>query len=286
LKNKNDQYYWNDIISSKSSAFDFKIKEMVKYKDLLFMLVKRDFISIYKQTILGPIWFFIQPIITTITFTIIFGNIAGISTDGLPHILFYMSGITCWNYFSGSLEQISRVFRDNQNVFGKVYFPRLIVPLSIVVSNLMKLSIQLILFVCVLSYYIFFSDVSISINSVVLLLPLLILIISGLALGFGLIITSLTNKYRDLIFLLSFGIQLAMYMTPVIYPLSTLSEKAQFWLLLNPLTSVIETFKFGFFGRGIFDVYHLFYSAVFMFFILFAGIVTFNKTEKNFMDTV
>lgn len=286
LNKKGGDDYWDDIISSRHSLFDLKIKEVIKYKDLLFMLIKRDFVSVYKQTILGPLWFFIQPIITTITFTIIFGNLAGISTDGLPHILFYLAGITCWNYFSACLDKISHVFRDNQHVFGKVYFPRLIVPLSIVVSNLIKFSIQLLLFILILIYYCTFTDANVSVNSYALLFPLLIIILAGLALGFGMIITSLTNKYRDLIFLLTFGIQLMMYMTPVIYPLSSVSESAQFWLVLNPITTIVETFKYGFLGKGTFDVYHLTYSFMFMVIILLIGTVIFNKTEKTFMDTV
>lgn len=282
----NKDKFWTDVITSEHKLLDLRPKEVWRYKDLLFMLVKRDFVSVYKQTILGPLWFFIQPIITTITFTIVFGKLAGISTDGLPQILFYMAGITCWNYFATCLDQTSKVFRENQHVFGKVYFPRLVVPLSIVISNLVKFAIQFTLFLAILAYYILFTDIEVSINLVVLLFPLLVVILAGTALGFGLIITSMTNKYRDLIFLLSFGIQLFMYMTPVIYPLSSLPERAQFWLLLNPLTSIIETFKFGFLGKGMFDWIYLSYSCFFAIAILAIGTVIFNKTEKNFMDTV
>ncbi|MGF1750745.1 ABC transporter permease [Vibrio cionasavignyae] len=282
--NKSDE--WSDIITSDQKLIDLKLKEVWKYRDLLFMLVKRDFVSVYKQTILGPLWFFIQPILTTITFTVIFGNLAGISTDGLPHILFYLAGITFWNYFAVCLERSSTVFRDNQSVFGKVYFPRLVVPLGLAVSNLIKFSIQFGLFAAVLCYYILFTEVEIDINYVAFMFPLLVIMIAGIALGIGMIITSLTNKYRDLVFLITFGIQLLMYATPVIYPLSSVPEKMKIWLVLNPLTSIIETFKFGFLGKGTFDILYLTYSFVFMLVIVCVGTIIFNKTEKNFMDTV
>lgn len=277
---------WTDVITSESSLLDFKLKEVLKYKDLLFMLIKRDFVSVYKQTILGPLWFLVQPVITSITFSIIFGNLAGISTDGLPKILFYMAGVTCWGYFASCLTQTSSVFRDNQAIFGKVYFPRLVVPLSIVISNLFKFAIQFLLFIVILLYFILFEDLNIDFNIASLLFPVLIFLLAGIALGFGLIVTSLTTKYRDLIFLLSFGIQLLMYLTPVIYPLSSLSDNVQSWMLLNPITPIIEAFKYGFLGKGVFDWGYLVYSFLFMVIIIVLGMIIFNKTEKNFMDTV
>ena len=277
---------WTEVIDAKRSLFSLRLDEVWRYKDLLLMFVRRDFVSVYKQTILGPIWFFIQPLLTTLTFSVIFGKLAKIGTDEIPHLLFYMSGITCWNYFSTCLITVSTTFKDNQGVFGKVYFPRIITPLSIVVSNLIKFGIQFIMFIGFFLYYLFFTDAGVNPNLYMLLMPVLIIIMAGLALGFGMIITSLTTKYRDLAFLLTFGIQLFMYATPVIYPLSTLPEDKQFWLVLNPMTSIIETFKYGFLGKATFDWMHLGYSFIFMLVVLLLGTVIFNKTEQNFMDTV
>ncbi len=277
---------WTETIQPRRSMFDLKLGQIWRYRDLLYMFVKRDFVSIYKQTILGPIWFFIQPLLTTITFTVIFGKLAKIGTDGIPHILFYMSGITCWTYFADCLDKTSTTFRDNQGVFGKVYFPRLITPLSIVTSGLIKFGIQFFMFMCIYIYFLFFTDTQIAPNIYILLSPLLVIMIAGLGLGFGMIITSLTTKYRDLVFLLSFGIQLFMYSTPIIYPLSTLPEKYRFWLVLNPMTSIIESFKYGFLGKATFNWLYLAYSFSFMCILLMIGTIIFNKTEKNFMDTI
>jgi len=276
---------WDTVISPKGSLFSLNLNEVWRYKDLLFLFVRRDIIAVYKQTILGPLWFFIQPLFTSITFTVIFGNLAGISTDAIPPILFYMAGITCWNYFSESLNKTSTTFKDNQQIFGKVYFARLVVPLSIVLSNLLKFGIQLILF---LGFYLYFlsSGAPIQPTSYLLLFPVLILILAGLGLGFGLVVTSLTTKYRDLVFLLQFGIQLAMYATPVIYPLSSVPEKYQLYSILNPMTAVIETFKLGFLGKGTFSWWYLTYSMGFTLILLLIGTAIFNRTEKNFMDTV
>ena len=277
---------WTEVIEPRHSLLDLKLDQVWHYRDLLYMFVKRDFVSVYKQTILGPIWFFIQPLITTITFTIIFGRLAKLSTDGIPHVLFYMSGITLWTYFADSLNKTSTTFRDNQGVFGKVYFPRLITPLSIVTSGLIKFCIQFFMFLCIYFYFLTFTDAPIAPNAYILLTPVLVAMMAGLGLGFGMIITSLTTKYRDLVFLLTFGIQLMMYATPVIYPLSTLPADKQFWLVLNPMTSIIETFKYGFLGKATFDWMNLGYSFGFMCVVLFFGTIIFNRTEKNFMDTV
>ena len=271
-------------ISPKKNLFDINIKEIWKFRDLLFLFVKRDFISIYKQTILGPLWFFIQPILTTIIFTIVFGKIAGISTDKVPPILFYLAGITCWNYFAECLTKTSNTFIENQNIFGKVYFPRLILPISIVFSSLIKFGIQFLLFLVIYFYYL--HNDSVNPNIYLLLFPLLIIFSGILSLGFGIIITSLTTKYRDLRFLIQFGIQLWMYATPIIYPLSTLDGKLKTIALINPMTSIIETFKYGFLGHGTFNWYYLTYSLIFTIVIIFVGILIFNKTEQNFMDTV
>jgi lipopolysaccharide transport system permease protein len=277
---------WDNIIEPKRNLFSLNLGEVWKYRDLLLMFVKRDFVTIYKQTILGPLWFFIQPIFTALIYTFIFGNIANISTDGLPKILFYMSGTICWNYFADCLNKTSTVFRDNQNIFGKVYFPRLITPLSIVVSGLLKLGIQLLLFICFLVFYYFFSDVNIHLNIEILLFPFLIILMGALGLGLGMIITSLTTKYRDLVFLLQFGVQLLMYATPVIYPLSSMPEKYKWIIALNPMTSIIETFRYAVLGQGSFSWIYLSYTFIFTLIILAIGTLIFNKTEKDFMDTI
>ncbi len=276
---------WTEIISPSASLINLKLKEIWQYRDLLYLFIKRDFITVYKQTIFGPLWFFMQPLLTTLMFTVVFGRIAGIPTDGVPRILFYMAGITCWNYFSNCFTANSTTFTSNQNLFGKVYFPRLIVPLSVILSNLLKFLIQLLLFI---GFYIFFifAGARVFPTYVIFLFPLLILITAGLSLGFSLIISALTTKYRDLNFLLTFGIQLAMYATPVIYPLSNISPEHQWILVLNPMTSVIETFRYAFLGHGTYNCFYLGYSFIFMIILLFLGVIIFNRTEKNFMDTV
>ena len=277
---------WDKIIKPKRGLLDLNLLEIVKSKDLLFLFVKRDFIAIYKQTILGPLWFFIQPILTTLIFTVVFGKIAGISTDGLPKILFYLSGITFWNYFSECLTKTSNTFIENQNIFGKVYFPRLILPISIVCSSLLKFGIQFLLFMVIWIYYLGHHEYTIEPNVYILLFPLLIILTGLLSLGIGIIITSITTKYRDFRFLIQFGIQLWMYATPIIYPLSSLSGNLKTMAMINPMTSVIETFKFSFLGEGVFSWFHVGYTALFTLITLIFGILLFNKTEQNFMDTV
>ena len=276
---------WTTIIKPNRRIFDIPIREIWSYRDLLFLLVHRDFVSMYKQTILGPLWFIIQPVLTTLVFTVIFGNIAKIPTDGLPPMLFYLAGLTCWAYFSECLTKTSDTFITNANVFGKVYFPRVIVPLSIVASGLLKFFVQFILFLCFLVYFTLVND-SIRPNEYMLLLPLLLLLMAGISLGAGMIISSLTTKYRDLRFLLSFAVQLLMYATPIIYPISTLPEQYRIFILANPITPVIETFRYAFLGNGTMDFYHLLYSFGFMLVLLTFAIVIFNQVEKNFMDTV
>lgn len=276
---------WDLIIKPQSNWFDIRIREILKFKDLMFLFVKRDFIALYKQTILGPIWFFVQPIITSLTFTVIFGNLANISTDGIPQILFYLSGITLWNYFSDTLTKTADTFTSNANIFGKVYFPRMIVPLSVVISNLLKFAVQFILFLFFWIYF-YFSSNTISPNIYILLTPLLILLMGFMGLGFGIIITSLTTKYRDLKFLIVFGVQLLMYASPIVYPLSIVPEKYKWIILANPTTAIIESFKFAFLGTGIFNWYYLLYSLLFTVVIFFFGLFIFNRVEKSFMDTV
>ncbi len=276
---------WDTVITPKKSLFELNLKEVWQYRDLLMLFVRRDFVAMYKQTILGPLWYFIQPILTTLMFTVVFGRIAKIPTDGLPPMLFYLAGVTNWNYFSTCLSTVANTFRNNQNIFGKVYFPRLVTPLSIVVSNMIKYGIQLALFFGFYAYFALKGSPA-QVNAYALLFPLLVVMLAGLGLGFGLVITSMTTKYRDLVFLLQFGIQLAMYATPVIYPLSQIPEQYQWVAVLNPMTAVIETFKYGFLGQGTFSWGHLAYSFGFMTILLLAGTVIFNRTEKNFMDTV
>ncbi len=277
--------YWDTIITPKKPVFEINFREVWRYRDLLLLFVKRDFAQVYKQTILGPLWFLIQPLFTTFIFTVIFGNLAGISTDGIPPMLFYLAGITNWNYFAECLNKTSTTFRDNQQIFGKVYFARLVMPLSIVLFNLIKYGIQFGLFLLIYLYFAL-KGAPVQPNEYILLFPLLVFMLAGLGLGFGLIITSMTTKYRDLMFLVQFGVQLFMYATPVIYPLSEVPEKYQMLAALNPLTSVMETFKFGFLGEGTFSWAYLGYSFVFMWVVVLFGIAVFNKTEKTFMDTV
>ncbi len=276
---------WDLVIQDKTSLIDLKFKDLWNYRDLLLMFVKRDFVSFYKQTILGPLWFFIQPIFTTIVFTFVFGNLAGISTDGLPQYLFYLAGITAWNYFSDCLTKTSTVFKDNANIFGKVYFPRLIMPLSIVVSNLVRFGVQLILFISMMVYF-DFQGANFHITWVITLFPFLVLLMALLGLGLGLIITAMTTKYRDLSFLVTFGVQLLMYGTTVIYPLSAAPEKYRKLIELNPMTGIIEAFRYAFLGKGYFTAWSLGYSAIFTTVTIMIGIIIFNKTERSFVDTI
>lgn len=281
--NTNNQ--WDLIIEEKTSLFDLQFKDVWRYRDLLLMFVKRDFISFYKQTILGPLWFFIQPIFTTLVFTFVFGNLAGISTDGLPQYLFYLSGITAWNYFSDCLTKTSTVFKDNANIFGKVYFPRLIMPLSIVVSNLVRFGVQFILLLIMMSYF-SYKGADFGITYGILFFPFLIILMALLGLGLGLIITAMTTKYRDLTFLVTFGVQLLMYGTTVIYPLSAAPEQYKSIIELNPMTGIIEAFRFSLLGKGEFTLWSIGYSTIFTIVVMIMGVIIFNKTEKNFVDTI
>lgn len=281
------QQEWTTVIKPKTSLLSVDFHELWQYRDLYRMFVKRDIVTWYKQTILGPLWFFIQPIMTTIMFMVVFGGIAKISTDGLPQPLFYLAGICLWSYFAESLNQTSKTFIDNANVFGKVYFPRLVVPMATVTSNLVRLSIQMGLFLIVFAYYLIFTDAQVQPNLYALLTPVLIALLAGLALGFGILFSSLTTKYRDLVFLLSFIVQLWMYATPVIYPLSTIENPDLKMLMsMNPLTSIIETFKYGMLGVGEFSWSALGYSAGFTAVLLAISIIVFNRIQRTFMDTV
>ncbi len=277
--------HWDLVIKPRESIFNLHLRDVWNYRDLLGLLVRRDFVSFYKQTILGPLWFFVQPLLTTVMFTFVFGRLAGISTDGLPQPLFYMAGITAWNYFADCLTKTSTVFKDNAPIFGKVYFPRLIMPLSIVVSNLVRFAVQLLLFFVVMGYYAM-NGASFQVTWALALFPFVVLLMAAQGLGAGMIISALTTKYRDLAFLFTFGVQLLMYATTVIYPLSTASEKYRWLIEANPMTALIETFRFGFLGKGSFTWGALGYSTGLTFLLLILGVVIFNKVEKDFVDTV
>ncbi len=275
------------IIRPKRHAFDINFKEIWAYRDLLKMFVKRDIITVYKQTILGPIWFIVQPIMTTLMYMVVFGNIAKISTDGTPKILFYLAGITIWGYFSESFNTTAKTFTENANIFGKVYFPRLIMPFAKVTSGLIKFGIQFTLFMGVYLYYLFTQDGAVNPNWTIALLPVYILLMAMFGLGTGILFTSWTTKYRDLTFLLAFGVQLLMYASPVIYPVSTIEPGLmKDVLMLNPFTPILEGFKYAFLGAGYFSWGSLAYSAGVATTILFLGIIIFHKTERNFIDTV
>ena len=275
---------WDKVIGPKNKLFDLNLKEVWRYMDLLMLLVRRDFVSFYKQTILGPLWFLIQPLLTTAMYLLIFGRIAKVSTDGVPPLLFYMAGVTCWSYFSETLLKTSDTFIANANIFGKVYFPRLVIPLSIVISNLIRFGIQFSLFAAIWIGYMVAGKVHLT--WAIALFPVLVVLMALLGLALGIIFSSLTTKYRDLRFLLTFGIQLLMFATPVVYPLSLAPEKYKWLILANPFTAIIETFRYGFLGQGEFSWVYLAYSAISTIIILIIGVVIFNKYEKSFMDTV
>lgn len=280
---------WTLEINSQRNIFTVDLRELWHYRDLLFLLVRRDFVSFYKQTILGPLWFFIQPLFTTIIYTFVFGNLANISTDGLPQPLFYMAGITAWNYFSECITKTSTVFKDNANIFGKVYFPRLIMPLSIVVSNLIRFAVQMVLFLLTMGWYYWKGITSFHFTYYIALFPFIVILMALLGLALGMIISALTTKYRDLSFLVTFGVQLLMYLTTVIYPLSTVVTRfADYsWLIkYNPMTPIIEVFRVGFLGSGTVSWPLLGYATAVTLILLIAGVFIFNKVEKNFIDTV
>jgi len=282
LQNEN----WDMVIQPHRRLLDLRLGELWHYRDLVMLFVRRDFVSVYKQTILGPLWYLLQPLLTTITFTIIFGNIASLPTDGLPQFLFYMSGTVLWSYFSSCLTKTSETFVQNTHLFGKVYFPRLAVPVSVLISNLIMFVIQLAMF---LGFVLFFAlrDSSVHPNwEWILLSPILIMIMAGLALGFGIIISSLTTKYRDLRFLVQFGVQLLMYATPVIYPVSSIPDRFRWVIVANPMSPILEAFRYAFLGVGTVNNGQLLYSLIFMLISVFLGAIIFNRVEQTFMDTV
>jgi lipopolysaccharide transport system permease protein len=282
-ENDND---WSLVIRPHNRLFDLHLDDVWRYRDLLWMFVRRDFVAVYKQTVLGPLWFFIQPLLTTLIFTIIFSGVARIPTDGFPAMLFYLAGMTPWNYFATCLTKTSNTFVGNAGIFGKVYFPRLIVPLSIVVSTMIQFGIQFLLFIGVFAYFLITgADVSPQWGLIVVITPLLILLMAALGLGAGIVVSSLTTKYRDFTFLIAFGVQLMMYATPIIYPMSAVPDRYRWLIQLNPMTAPVETFRAIFLGGPI-PWSALGLSTMLTAFLLFVGIVIFNKVEKSFMDTV
>ena len=281
---KQEDQDWDLVIKGHTSLFDLRLGELWNYRDLLVLFVRRDFVTVYKQTILGPLWFFIQPLLTTITFTIIFGNVAQLSTDGAPKLVFYMAGITLWSYFSTCLTSVSGVFNTNAGIFGKVYFPRLIMPLTIVISNLMKFFVQFLLFIGFVIY--FTMQDQITPNNWILLTPFIIILMALISMGIGLILSAMTTKYKDLNHLIGFGIQLFMYATPVIYPSSSVPENYAWIVNLNPLVGLFDYMRYAYLGVGSFSLQTLVYPILFSIGILFLGVLIFNKTQKTFMDTV
>lgn len=280
-----EQPKYNWTIKSENPWFKLDLVNTWEYKDLFFLLIKRDFIAFYKQTILGPLWFFIQPILTMIVFSFVFGKIGNISTNNLPKPLFYLPGIICWNYFAECIIKNSTVFRDNANLFSKVYFPRIILPMSIVFSSMIRFFIQLFLFIVILIIY-SFKGFQIHLSFAILLIPYLLILMAALGQGLGLIISSLTTKYRDLALLVNFGVQLLMFSTTVTYPLSAAPNNFKFLIELNPMTTILETFRFAFLGQGTFSITAILYTTIATIIIFLLGIILFNKVEKNFIDTI
>lgn len=275
---------WTIEIKPANGWFDLNLNEIWRYRDLLWLFVRRDIVTLYKQTILGPLWYILQPILTTLMYTLVFGRIAGLSTDGVPPVAFYLLGVTVWGYFSECLNRTSNTFVTNQQIFGKVYFPRITVPGSIVISNLLRFGIQFAIFALIWGYYA--SQGKVAINVYALLLPLIIAVMAISSLGFGMLFSAMTTKYRDLQFLLTFAVQLWMYITPVIYPLSSIPEKYVKYVELNPVTPLVESMRYGFLGQGSFSWDGIIYSSLFSIGIFIIGLIVFSRVEKSFMDTV
>jgi lipopolysaccharide transport system permease protein len=278
--------HWDLHIKPHTNWLDLHLADVWRYRDLLWMFVRRDFVAVYKQTILGPLWFFIQPLFTTLVFTIIFSGVAKIPTDGYPALLFYLAGTTPWNYFAACLNKTSNTFVANASIFGKVYFPRLVVPLSVVVSSIIQFGIQFVLFLCFLLYYLATgSALSPHWGLLIVLTPVLIVLMATLGLGAGIVVSALTTKYRDFTFLIAFGIQLMMYGTPIIYPMSAIPDRWRWAIELNPMSGPIEAFRALYLGGPI-PWSSLGFSTAITALLLFLGVVIFNKVEKTFMDTV
>jgi len=282
-----EEDYWDTIIEADKLTLSLSFSKLWKYKDLILLFVKRDITTIYKQTVLGPVWFIIQPVLTTLVYTVIFGGVLNASTAGTSHVLFYMSGITIWNFFSSSIIKTSNTFIANSSLYEKVYFPRLTIPISNILSNFISFGIQFLVFLGMVAYYVFFKSLFIHINLLLIpLVPVLLIIVAFMSLGLGILISSLTAKFRDLTFLVSFIVQLAMFMSPVLFPLSTVHGKFKLLILLNPMSSIIESIRYIFLNSGELNLYHLGYSSAFALIILVIGLIYFNYKEKSFIDTV
>jgi lipopolysaccharide transport system permease protein len=278
---------WTLVIKPGRGALQLRLGDIWNYRDLILLFVRRDFVSVYKQTILGPLWFFIQPVLASIMYYVLFTRLAGLKTDGIPPILFYMSGQLSWMYFSECLLKTSNTFVANANLFGKVYFPRLVVPVSVVLSNMLRFGVQLLLLAAVFAYYVLFQDMQLKITSAIFLLPFMLIFMAGLGLGAGILISAMTTKYRDLQFLISFGTQLLMFTTPVVISLAEMKEGMfKTAVLLNPMTPVVQLFRHAFFNTGAPELWQILYTVVFTIVLLVAGIAVFNRVEKSFMDTV
>jgi lipopolysaccharide transport system permease protein len=276
---------YSSVVEARTGWFDIHLSELWRYRDLIMLFVRRDFVAIYKQTVLGPLWFLLQPLFSTVVFTIIFGKVARIPTDGLPPVLFYMAGIVTWNYFAACLTKTSDTFAANASIFGKVYFPRLTIPISVIITNLITFSIQFCLFLMLVLYY-SLSGAEIRPNAMMLVMPVLLLQMAALGLGFGIVVSSLTTKYRDLTYVVGFGVQLWMYATPVVYPLSQIPQHWRWLYSLNPMVAVVETFRYAFLGEGMVDVGQYSIGVVMTLAVLTIGILLFSRIEKTFMDTV
>jgi len=279
------QQDWTQVIEPQGKLFDLKLRELWEFRDLVKLFVRRDFVAQYKQTILGPVWHLLSPLFTTIVFTIVFGRIAKISTDGLPQFIFYMAGNIIWFYFATVLTATSTTFISGAGIFGQVYFPRLVTPVSVLISKLIAFSIQFVFFICLVIYFMI-RGAPVHPNLWILLTPILVLMMGTLGLGGGVIVSALTTRYRDLQVVVGFGVSLLMYATPIVYPLSTVPEKYRIFLMANPVSAIVETFRYAFLGAGSFNLYNLLYSFLFCITIFIVGVVMFNKVERTFMDTI
>lgn len=277
---------WDLVIGPKDKWYDLRLAELWDYRDLIVIFVRRDFVSAYKHTVLGPLWFFLSPIFTVAAYTLVFGRIAGIPTDGIPAPVFYLGGTTLWNYFQACFSGASGTFLTNASIFGKVYFPRLAAPISMVISNLFKFCVQMLMFLIILGYYMLQEENTMYITPYIALFPLLVIQMAAMALGIGLILSSLTTKYRDLNYFIGFGMTLLMYASPIIYPVSAIPEAYRWFFNINPISPVIELFRLGFTGAGTVSLPLLGYSLAFTILALLAGMIMFHRTEKTFMDTV
>lgn len=278
--------HWDLVIGPQDKWYQLRLRELWEYRDLILIFAHRDLVAVYKQTVLGPLWFFLSPLFTVIAFTFVFGTIAGIPTEGVPAPVFYLGGTTLWNYFSSCLTSASTTFRSNADIFGKVYFPRLTAPVAMVISNLFKFSIQMLMFLCFLAYYMVQEGSQLHLTAYLWLFPLLVLLMGGQALGLGIIISSLTTKYRDLTHFIGFAVTLLMYATPVIYPVSAIPDAYRLLVEVNPITPIIEAFRLGFTGQGTVAISGFAYSIAFTFVVLLVGAMVFHRTERTFMDTV